>query len=226
MVIIEIELCNDITDEALLRWEILHDEPEFPRAVRGGRYVVGWDGNLLGTFSFGPYFFEKTYTYTLLLRRVLKLLYRLHPTEPFHSQPDVTYYSRDFEKFLLDEKRLESGWKKTFGALKGTHRFLQRRGIFFLLLILPSRYMFEEGSGQSAGFARQLLDKAVRLARQERIPHLDFTHVIAKNGGPRLYFDFAHLTAEGNRIVGGELSEYLMTKHPAMNPGIDSKLEN
>ncbi len=218
MVIIAIELCNDITDEALLRWETLHDEPGVPQAVRGGRYVVGWDGNLLGTVSFGPYFFEKTYTYTLLLRRVLKLLYRLHPTEPFHSQLDVTYFSRDFEKFLLDEKRLQSGWKRTFGALKETHRFLQRQGIFLLLLILPSRYIFDEDSGQSADFARQILDKAVRLARQEHIPYLDFTHEIATNGGSELYFDFAHLTAEGNRIIGDKLSEYLITKHPTMNP--------
>ncbi len=61
LVIAEIELCNDVSDEAFLRWESTPDQPNLPTAVRGGRYVIGWDGNLLGTCSLGPYAFEKTY---------------------------------------------------------------------------------------------------------------------------------------------------------------------
>ncbi len=63
LVIAEIKLCNDVSDEAFLYWESSQDQPNLPTAVRGGRYVIGWDGNLLGTCSLGPYAFEKTYTY-------------------------------------------------------------------------------------------------------------------------------------------------------------------
>ena len=213
MVMVQIELCNDITDEALLKWEVQEGNTELPQAVRGGRYVVGWDGNLLGTYSLQPYFFEKTYTYTLLLKRILRLLYQWHPTEPFHSEPGVTYYRLDFEKFLLGKERLESGWTKMFGALEGTHRFLRERGISFLLLIFPSRYMFEDVSGEHRNFSRQLVERAVELAREKKLPYLDFTATMEDNGGAGLYFDFAHPTEEGNQIIADRLAAHLMAEN-------------
>ena len=51
MVVVEIEMCNDITDEALLNWDFQEGDRTRPHRVRGGRYVVGWDGNLLTTCS-------------------------------------------------------------------------------------------------------------------------------------------------------------------------------
>jgi hypothetical protein len=63
MVLIEIELTNDVTDEALERWEVNPEHPDRPEAVRGGRYVVSWDGMTLSSYIRGPYFYEKTYVY-------------------------------------------------------------------------------------------------------------------------------------------------------------------
>lgn len=211
LVIVEIELCNDVTDEALLNWEPEAESGGLPVAVRGGRYIVAWDGNFLATCSMGPYFFEKTYTYTVLLRRLLNLLYWLHPTEPFRSQSrkGVTYYSLGFDRVLLNESRIESGWEKMLRALKGTHEYLGERGVSFLLLIMPSRFVFEKASRPYGDFARNLVARAANLLQQKQIPYIDVTNSIAEAGGAKLYFDFAHLTEEGNEAVGKTLLDYL-----------------
>lgn len=220
MVLVEIELCNDITDEALLRWELDKAASGLPDRISGGRYVVGWDGNFLATYAVGLPFLEGTYTYTVLLRRLLNLLYQIRPSEPFHSRPGVTYYSLGFDRFLLHGERIESGWEKTFASLEGIQALLQNKGIQFLLMIIPARYIFEQESGAYGVFARELVDRAVRLARQKDIPYLDFRDALEAGGGARLYFDFAHLTEEGNQVVGEELSQYFLTAvaNPADEP--------
>lgn len=217
-VIVEIELSNDITDEALLGWEAEAGKTAAPEKLRGGRYIVGWDGNLLATYSFGPYFFEKTYTHTVLLRRLLNLLYKIHPVEPFHSRPGVTYYSLGFDRYLLSEERIESGWKKMFLALKATRELAAQRNIAFLLLIVPGRYIFEEDSGAYGRFAQQLVERSVKWAGSHGIPCLDLTAAIQTGGGAQLYFDFAHLTAEGNAVIGDEVAEYLLSELKGLGP--------
>ncbi|MBI4447231.1 MAG: hypothetical protein HY645_15170 [Acidobacteria bacterium] len=203
LVLLEIELCNDLTDEALLSWE---EQPNGGlHRVRGGRYVVGWDGNLLATYSRGPYFFEKTYVYTDLLRRLLNLGYRLWPNEPFHSTPGVPYYHLGFDRFLLSEARIEQGWKRIFGAISQTHRLLRDQEIGFLLLIMPSRFMFEENAGPYREFASRLVERARGTVRDLQIPFLDLTPAMQSGGGASLYFDFAHMTAAGNLVVSKQL---------------------
>lgn len=211
MVLVEIELCNDVTDEALLRWEPDANDPDTLRAVRGGRYIRSWDGNLLATYSVGTYFFEKTYLYTNLCRRYLHLLYRLFPSQPFSHQKEtgVCYYNLGFDRYLLDEERIESGWRKTFRSLSATARLLEKNGVRFLLLIMPSRYVFERDAQHCHDFATRLMERASREAAQKDIPHLDLTEPIEKGGGVTLYFDFVHLTEEGNRVVGEALARHL-----------------
>ena len=86
-------------------------------------------------------------------------------------------------------------------------------------MILPARYVFDSHSGKRRVFARRLLEHAVRMAEQIGIPYLDFTTAIENGGGTRLYFDFAHLTEEGNHVVGEELSRHLTPQlRKALNP--------
>jgi len=207
LIVIEIELCNDVTDEALLYWE-----PESGKnsldAVRGGRYIIGWDGNMLATCARGPYFFERTYVYTDLLRRFLYLLYKIHPTEPFHSQPQkgTSYYSLGFDRYLLNEQRIETGWAKTFGALEQTLELVKLHNASFLLMILPSRYMFNDRAPEWQSFASNLVRRACDMAEDKRIPYVNMTEAIRQGGGTRLFMDFAHLNEEGNRVVGQALA--------------------
>ena len=210
LVVTEMELCNDITDEALLYWET---EPgtDLLHAIRGGRYIMGWDGNMLATCARGPYFFERTYVYTDLLRRFLYLRYKLYPTEPFNSQSQkgTSYYSLGFDRYLLNEQRIEAGWTKTFGALHQTLELLKMSNTRFLLMILPSRYMFNDSAPEWQSFASNLVRRACDLAEKRQIPYVNMTEAIRQGGGTRLFMDFAHLNEEGNRVVGQALSDLI-----------------
>jgi lysophospholipase L1-like esterase len=210
MVVLEIELCNDVTDEALMRWEVDPSHPGRPRAIKGGRYLVAWDGIMLSAYTRGPYFYEKTYTYVELSRRFFDLLNRLFPTEPFHSDPSITYYILGYDKYLLDQKRLEDGWTRMFAALQATNDLLHQQGSSFLLMIMPSRYMFDGASdSKRAGFARGLVNRAVALAKQKGIPCMDFTETIGAAGGNKVFLDAFHLNEEGNLAVGTALYDQL-----------------
>ena len=211
LVLVQIELCNDVTDESLLHWS-LPKEFGLPNSVRGGRYIVAWDGNLLGSYALGPYLFEKTYIYTTLLRKTLETLYRIHPTEPFHSTREITYYVIGFEKFLLDQERVESGWQRLFLALEGIHKLLESRDIPFLVLLVPSRFVFQKEAPNHALFARKLVDRAAQESLSREIPLVDLSTTLSQAGGSDLYFDFAHLTNQGNRVVGEALAREIQQR--------------
>lgn len=221
LVVIEIELCNDITDEALIGRRFKADRPQLPEAVTGGRYVVAWDGNLLATYSQGPYLWERTYVWTDLLRRFLNLAYRLSPNEFFQDQPANTYYTLGFDRPLLSRERIEAGWQAMFDTLQATHRFLSAKGIPFLLLIMPSRYIYDDHAPAHRDFAGSLVKRAVSLADQRGLPFVDMTGPIGDGGGASLFFDFAHLTAEGNRVAGRELSRQMATILDLAEPPAD-----
>ena len=207
LIVIEIELCNDITDEALLYWKTESGGNSLD-AVRGGRYIIGWDGNMLATCAKGPYFWERTYIYTDLLRRLLNLLYKLHPTEPFHSQPErgTGYYSLGFDKYLLDDRRIEDGWGRAFGALTQTAELIKLHHTRLLVMIMPSRYIFNDKAREWQSFALDLVRRACDLAENRQIPFVNMTETIRQGGGDRLFIDFVHLNEEGNRVVGRALS--------------------
>jgi hypothetical protein len=206
MMIVDIEMCTVVTNEALLHWKTDPKDPTVPIRVYGGRYVVGWDGNMLATYATGSYWFEKTYVYTDLVRRSLRLMFRLAPTEPFKSEGErgVTYYNLGFDKYLLDEERLESGWRKAFGALQGLQRICRQRGIPFLVMIFPSSHMYDEPQPYR-DFATHLMRRGIARAEELGLPYLDLTEPVREGGGKTLYYDFAHMTSEGNRVVGDAL---------------------
>ena len=124
----------------------------------------------------------------------------------------MCYYNLGFDKYLLDEQRIESGWQRTLWSLAATHRLLEENSISFLLMIMPSRYVFDEDCGAWSTFAAQLVERAVGEAQQIGLPYLDLTQAIKEGGGSRLYFDFAHLTEQGNRVVGEALAELLSSE--------------
>ncbi len=158
----------------------------------------------------------KTYTYTVLLRRVLNLLYRIDPTEPFHSTVGVTYYILGFERYLLDQERIEAGSNRLFRAIRGMKEVLAEQDIPFLLLVLPSRFVFEGHAPQHSSFARGLVERTLQWAKSSEIPHLDCSEILGQGGGSSLYFDFAHLTAEGNRVLGQALYAEVLHRFPQL----------
>jgi hypothetical protein len=209
MVVVEIELCNDLTDEALLFWHT--DEEPYPSAVKGGRYLVAWDGNLLGTYAVGGYPWERTYVYTDLLRRSLNLLNRLSPSPLFSTNPGGTiYYSLGFDQCLLDEERIERGWTRLLGALEATKKLCNSIQIPFLLLIMPSRHIYDDSAPAHRDLAFSLLQRAESEMESREIPYISMDETIGSAGASAVFFDFAHLTAEGNRAVGHTLAPRIL----------------
>ncbi|GAB4238622.1 MAG: hypothetical protein Kow00109_13100 [Acidobacteriota bacterium] len=203
VVVLETELMNDVTDEALLRWEEATDGG--PARVIGGRYVTSWDGALLGTYAPWGGWWERTYLYTHLTRRTLYLLRRLGMLSgPAHP----AYYSLGFDAGLLTRDRLEEGWGRLEGAVAAAYRLCRERGVDFVLFVMPARWVFEDAGGYTEE-ARRARERLLTWCREQGIPHVDVAPYLEQAGGAKLYFDFAHLTVEGNRVVGEVLADYL-----------------
>jgi lysophospholipase L1-like esterase len=210
MVIVEVELTNDVTDSALVEWDVDPSEPDVPVRLTGGRYVTAWDGTLLSAYVRGPYFYEKTYTYVELSRRLLDLLYRRARVKPFPADPGTTYYTLAYEWYLFNEERIESGWQRLLGASRATSELLRAEGIPFLLMVMPSRFVFEgDATNPQREFSRALLDRTTTFAEQNDIPYLDLTEAVGGAGGATAFVDTLHLNQAGNVAVGTALYEYM-----------------
>jgi hypothetical protein len=202
LVIVEIELCNDLSDEALLRWK--GETSTGPDAVVGGRYQVSWDGNLLGTYTTSNQLLQRTYLYTVMVRRLLNLYSHFETAQP--ASPVL--YSLGFDQVLLTPERVEVGWRHLEGSIEGMATLLQIHHIPFLLMLMPSRYVFENVAGYTEP-ARALLERARQWARQSGVNWIDMEPPLREAGGSTMFFDFAHLTEEGNQAVGQVLAKRL-----------------
>jgi len=221
MVVVEIELTNDVTDAALLRWEVDPAEPDRPVALRGGRYVTAWDGALLSAVVRGPYFYEKTYTYVEFSRRVLNLLYQQAAVKPFPEGPNAIYYTQGYEWYLLNRERIESGWQKVLKAVKGTHELLRQHDVRFVLMIMPSRFAYEGDTGNSQRkLARELVERAVAFADHNGIPYMDLTETIGAAGGAAVFLDTVHLNEQANLAVGRALYERIRAEAAPTPPPV------
>ena len=205
LILVQVEPSNDVTDEALLR---VVDGGDQGLEVGGGRYCVTWDGNLLGSFTLGPYFYERTYLYTMLTRRLLETLGRLFPRHSALSTPGNFYYHMGFDRFLFTSERLESGWTQSQAALSQIREIASRNGSRFVLLLTPTLYAFHEKRTLN-GFGNLLIDRMTDWARQQSIDTIDPRAALAGNGGTALFTDFAHYTPEGHRVLGREIARYL-----------------
>ena len=213
LVVAEIELTNDVTDAALLRWEVDPAEPDTPIAIRGGRYVTAWDGALLSAVVRGPYFYEKTYTYVEFSRRVLDLLYQQAAVKPFPDGANAIYYTQGYEWYLLDRERIESGWQKVLKAVKGTHELLRQQDVRFVLMIMPSRFVYDGDPGNpQRRLARELVERAVAFADRNGIPYMDLTETIEGAGGSAGFLDTVHLNEQANLAVGRALYDRIQTE--------------
>jgi hypothetical protein len=203
-VIVEIELSNDVSDEALLSWQG-RDADGLPTGVAGGRYLGAWDGapNLV-TAASSDRLWERTRMGAILRRGLGALLGKLSPNPVFADGADTYYYNLSFDRYLLTRDRLEQGWAQMFRALDAMNRLCKERHVRFLLMILPSSYWFEEGSPYHAG-ARRLVARAEADARALAIPMVSPATALSAAGGPKLFQDFCHPTADGHRTIAQAL---------------------
>jgi lysophospholipase L1-like esterase len=201
-VILQIELLNDVSDEAHVLTEGA-DQDGLPLELLRYRYILTHHGQLLSPITWRGSFVERTLVYGILTRWIGRTLSRLRPSPVLASGSDRYYYSRKVDRYFLTEAAIERGFEQLFDALEGIHRFLQREGVALLVLILPSQHVFD--GGQYSAHAMRTVTRAEERARALALPFVSVRSAMAQAGGDSLYFDFCHPTANGNRVIAEAL---------------------
>lgn len=201
-VILEIELANDISDEALVS-TLGSDVYGLPLRLTRARYLVGWDGYLLAPLALRGSFLETTKVYAKLSRFFGRLHTRLAPNPAFGPGARAFYYSSTADRARLTQSALDAGFERLFESIKGIDRYLAQHEVRFVLLILPARYAFETSPYREAARANVL--RAERRAFSLGISIVSAMGPLEERGGAELYMDFCHPTAAGHRAIAAQL---------------------
>ena len=205
-VLVEIELLNDVSDEARVRTAGL-DEDGLPLEIYGHRYILSWDGNILGFRGASGSPLHRTKVYAKITRAIGRLQERLDPNPLFAADSDVGFYSLSVHRHLLTQAALERGFERIFESLAGIQRYLARRGIRLLVLIVPSQHVFD--GGRFSASSRALVERAAARARALDLDVVLPLDALERAGGAALYMDFCHPTAAGNRTIAAALTPVL-----------------
>lgn len=205
MIIMEIELSNDISDEALINYDRIN-----PDKIKTGRYSISWDNRQISSLNLGGYFFERTYLYALLSQKIGFLLSKYRNNPIFSSKSDIYYYNLGFERHILTQERLSLAFERMFHTIKKIKEICDDNKVEFLLVILPSKYYFYNNQYQNG--ALRMLKEAEEKSSALAIPFILPAENLKKNGGERLYYDFCHLSPDGYNVVAQELLNYIYRK--------------
>jgi hypothetical protein len=183
---------------------------------------VSWDGHILAPLAWRGSFFERTKLYAKLSRAFGRMRERASPNPLFAPDSPIRYYSLSSDRYFLTESALERGFQRMFDSLEAIHRYLEERGVRFLLVILPSRDVFETGQYQRA--SQRIVERAESRARRAGLPFVSLREPMGREGGAELFMDFCHPTAQGNGLIARQLAPLLAAwsdrrTEPAMSPG-------
>ena len=205
-VIVEIEVLNDVSDEARVR-TTGRDADGLPLEIRSHRYILSWDDQILGFRGALGSSIERTKVYAMITRAIGRLAERFDPNPLFAEDSDVHFYSLSVDRHLLTRDALDAGFERIFESLAGMQRHLEQRGIRLLLLIVPSQYVFD--GGRFSASSRALALRAEARARALGLDVLFPLEALEQAGGAQLYMDFCHPTAAGNRVIAAALAPVL-----------------
>ena len=162
---------------------------------------------MLATYSLGGYFFEKTYVYTDLLRRWLNLMYRLFPSEPFRAQErtGVCCYNLGFDQYVLERKKARIGLGENIRGVEGHARASAGGGHPVSCFDFPRSLHVQRQRPGLGCLCGQSDAQSGQPVPRAGAAFSGLTPAVKEGGGTSLYFDFAHMTAAGNRVVGDAL---------------------
>jgi lysophospholipase L1-like esterase len=201
-VLLEIELLNDVSDEVFVETRGVAEDG-LPEELRRARYLLGFDGHLLPSSGGGGAWWQRTLLAGRLRRWWGRQLSKRPDEAVFGEQADVAYYVTRSERHLLTQASTEAAFERLFQSLAGIHHFLAEREVGFLLAILPSRDVYQQG--RFAQGASRLLERARVRAAELEIPAVTLRDEIGRAGGEALYLDFCHPTAEGSAAIAEAL---------------------
>lgn len=210
MVLLEIELLNDLGDEALISYSRV-DRWSLPTAINGARYLIGWQGVPISTIPMFGYSFETTPTCIRSVRGVGHLIERFRRNNFVSPESGRYYYHLWYDKFLLTERRISQARSRMFETIRGIRDYLKQKDIEFLLIILPSKYIF--GTSAYRAHAAQEYQLALGEARKKGIPYVSLKKAMEEAGGQRLFMDFCHPKREGYQVISEELYRVMMERY-------------
>lgn len=205
-VIVEIEVLNDVSDEARVRTAGT-DADGLPLEIHGHRYILSWDGHILGFRGSSGSPLHRTKVYAAVLRAIGRLEERLDPNPLFSADSDRKFYALSVDRHLLTQPALDRGFERIFESIAGMQRYLERRDIRLLLLIVPSQYAFD--GGRYAASSRALVTQAATRARALGLDVVFPLDALERAGGAALFMDFCHPTAAGNEVIAAALTPVL-----------------
>jgi len=213
-VIIEIELSNDLGDEALCHYSD-RDAYGLPNEIVSGRYWIGWRFNMATPLSLQGNFWERSKLGMLLGRNYGFLRSFISPNPIFSPDTKDAYYCYHFkyQEHLLQRDRLQFAFDRMFSVLAGINTLCNDNGIDFYLLILPSQFMFYENNYNEP--STRIVKDAEDKAQDNAIMYASLTNAYRAAGGKDIFIDFCHPIAKGYEAIAHEATAMILAHDAA-----------
>ena len=219
-IVVEVELLNDVSDEARVSTSG-EDAYGLPTGIESHRYLLNWNGHIISAPFYTGTWLDRTTLFAKVTRWYGRVREKLSPNPLYHEDSDAYFYGLSGDRYRLTPEVLSDGYDRLFDALSGMHEYATENGLRFLVLLVPSRYVFSEEAKSAS--SRAIVARAEESARDRGLPFVNLTQAISQAGGSDLYQDFCHPTAGGNAAMGAELAsaiEEWLQPRPQMRGGI------
>lgn len=212
MVVLEIELTNDVSDEVLVHFG--GRKPDgVPSEILNARYIVSWDRKLLynGYPILGPYF-KNTYNYAAGNRIVGEIRNLIYPDAMRQLDSSGYFYHRRFDASFLTRQALDSAFDQMFRSIQAAHSLSNSHGAEFLVLLVPSKYLLYPNPHSVVTAA--ITSRAEARLIADGISYLPVLSALATSGlsPDELYFDFCHPKAIAQEIIAKAIAERIAAR--------------
>lgn len=207
MVILEIELTNDISDEVFAHFNGRRANG-LPNEIVNARYIVSWNRQSLHTGfpMLGPHF-KTTYLYTLLNRTAMAIRSQMHKDVVVQLNTNGYFFHRTFDASFLTRSALDSAFEQMFSSIQAAHSLAKQHGVEFLVLLVPSKYLLYQNSHFEV--TKAVTDRAQARLELDGIPYLSLYSALVSTGlsADDLYFDFCHPKAVAQEIIAKSIAD-------------------
>jgi len=208
-VMLEIELQNDLTDEALLELGP-RDAMGMPRAVYGGRYLLSLEGVLIKNLSSTLPFISRTLVYSKVINLQGTLRSKIARNPLFLPESKPYYYNVGSDQYLLTRENIDHALDSMFESILAIKQFVEANNGQFLLVIIPGRDAFSKDKG--AEEVNENIRKAISKSVELGITHVNTFPFLEKAGGEELFLDFCHPNPRGHEAIARALYDFFTRK--------------
>ena len=205
-VFLEIELQNDLTDEALLITSSRNNKGLL-NEVYGTRYVVSLEGDVINNLSSTIPFVSRTLLYSKIALAYGRIRSRLTTNPVFLSDAFPYYYNIEADRYLLTQDKLDKAFDAMFQSIVAIQKLVESNNSRFALIIIAGRDAF--GATAKATATRSLVQKAVSKSKELGIPYVDTYQYLEEAGGQEIFSDFCHPNNEGHKAIARALFDFI-----------------